>query len=349
MLCKTFSATCIGMSVITVTVESDISAGVGIYIVGLPDNAVKESLMRITTALRVQGFALPGKRIVINLAPADIRKEGSAFDLAIAISLICAMGVVPAEALADCMIMGELALDGGIRNISGALPIADHARLTGFKRCIMPYDSAMESVDIDIEVYGVRNLTDVISILKREDDCSQLIVRRGQTTDFIPSASPDFKDVKGQSHARRGLEIAASGGHNLILIGSPGCGKTLMASCLPSILPRMSKEESIQTSKIYSIAGKSVGRCGLLQERPFRAPHNSASKVSLLGGGQNAQPGEISLAHNGVLYLDEVTQFSKGTLDLLRQPLEDGKIVISRARYKVEYPCSFMFISSMNP
>lgn len=350
MICKTYAAACIGLNVVTVTVETDISAGVGIYIVGMPDIAVKESLMRITTALRSYGFSLPGKRIVINLAPADIRKEGSSFDLAIAVALLCAMEVIDASCAGDYIVMGELALDGRIRDISGTLPIADSSRERGFAKFIFPHDSAMEAVDLDgITVYGVRTLADVITILSGNPEAEELQMHRDPDGGSAPSVTNDFKDVKGQQQARRGLEIAAAGGHNLLLIGSPGCGKTLMASCLPSILPPMTKEESVQTSKIYSVAGKSIGRSGLLRERPFRAPHNSASKVALLGGGSEAMPGEISLAHNGVFYLDELTQFSRATLDLLRQPLEDSKIVISRARYRVEYPCEVMFVASMNP
>lgn len=350
MICKTYAAACIGLNVVTVTVETDISGGVGLYIVGMPDIAVKESLMRITTALRSYGYSIPGKRIVINLAPADIRKEGSSFDLAIAVALLCAMEVIDASRISDFIVMGELALDGNIRNIYGTLPIADSCRERGFKKFIFPHDSAMEAVDLDgITIYGVRTLADVIAILNGSLESEELIMRRQAECDFHPMVANDFCHVKGQEQAKRGLEIAAAGGHNLILIGSPGCGKTMMASCLPSILPPMTKEESVQTSKIYSVAGKSIGRCGLLRERPFRSPHNSASKVSLLGGGVAAMPGELSLAHNGVLYLDEITLFSRATLDLLRQPLEDGKIVISRARYRVEYPCEVMFVASMNP
>ena len=350
MLCKTFCATCLGLKVVTITVETDMSAGVGLYIVGLPDSAVKESLMRVVTALRSYGYIIPGKKVLINLAPADIRKEGSSFDLAIAVSLLCVMEVLDASTLADFIIMGELALDGAIRNVAGALPVADSCKEQGFRNFIFPYDSALEAVDIDgVNIYAVRTLADVIDILSHAEDGSEHLIRRVGRAADEPSYTFDFKDVKGQAHAKRGLEIAAAGAHNLILIGSPGCGKTLMAGCLPSILPPMSKQESIQTSKIYSVAGKSIGHCGLLRERPFRAPHNSASRISLLGGGQDAMPGEISLAHNGVLYLDEVTQFSKGTLDLLRQPLEDGHIVISRLKYRVDYPCEFMFVSSMNP
>ena len=350
MICKTYAAACIGLNVVPVVVETDISGGVGLYIVGMPDIAVKESLMRITTALRSYGYSIPGKRIVINLAPADIRKEGSSFDLAIAVALLCAMEIIDASRIGDFIVMGELALDGKIRDIYGTLPIADSSRERGFTKFIFPHDSAMEAVDLDgITVYGVRTLADVITILSGLPEAEELVMRRQSAAEHVPSAANDFKDVKGQQLAKRGLEIAAAGGHNLLLIGSPGCGKTLMASCLPSILPQMTKAESVETSKIYSVAGKSIGRCGLLRNRPFRSPHNSASTVAMLGGGTNAMPGEISLAHNGVLYLDEVTLFSRSLLDLLRQPLEDGRIVISRARYRVEYPCQFMFVASMNP
>jgi magnesium chelatase family protein len=340
------------LTVVAITVETDISAGIGIQLVGLPDSAVRESLTRVLTAIRSYGYRIPGKRIIINLAPADIKKQGSSFDLAIAVTLICAINEMEPERLKNHMFLGELALDGSIRDVPGALPVAVYARDNGFEGCVLPYESAKEAVDIKgVKVYGVRILADVLRILKMEEDGDLLMRRRDE--EELPShdaiSCPDFKVVKGQQHARRGFEIAAAGGHNIILIGSPGCGKTLMASCLPSILPPMETEESIETSKIYSVAGKSIGSYGLLKTRPFRTPHNSASRVALLGGGQDALPGEISLAHNGVLYLDEIAQFSKNTLDLLRQPLEDGRIVISRARYRIEYPCSYMLVASMNP
>ena len=352
MLCKTYCATCLGLTVVAITVETDISNGIGIQLVGLPDSAVRESLTRVLTAIRSYGYRIPGKKIVINLAPADIKKQGSSFDLAIAVTLICAMTETEPVRLKTHMFLGELALDGSIRDVPGALPVTVYARDNGFEGCVLPYESAKEAVDIEgVSIYGVRSLADVIRILK-EEDAGELLMCR-QKEDDAPTgenaSGPDFKVVKGQQHARRGFEIAAAGGHNIILIGSPGCGKTLMASCLPSILPPMETEESIETSKIYSVAGKSIGSYGLLRTRPFRTPHNSASRVALLGGGPDALPGEISLAHNGVLYLDEIAQFSKVTLDLLRQPLEDGKIVISRARYRIEYPCSYMLVASMNP
>ncbi|NLD21470.1 MAG: YifB family Mg chelatase-like AAA ATPase [Bacteroidales bacterium] len=351
MLCKTNCATCIGLKVVEVTVEADISRGIGIQLVGLPDNAVRESLTRVLTAIKSYGYSIPGKRIIVNMAPADIKKQGSSFDLAIAIALICAIGETEPPRLSNHIFMGELALDGSIRDVSGALPVAVYARDEGFEGCVLPYESAKEAVDIEgVNIYGVKCLADVLRIVQQEDCRDLLMLRSNLIVEQTPLHNmPDFCYVKGQQHAKRGFEIAAAGGHNLILIGSPGCGKTLMASCMPSILPLMSVDESIETSKIYSVAGKSIGSYGLLKARPFRTPHNSASRVSLLGGGPDALPGEISLAHNGVLYLDEIAQFSKSTLDLLRQPLEDGKIVISRARYRIEYPCSYMMVSSMNP
>lgn len=349
MLFKTFCATCIGIDAVTITIEVDMSMGVGLYLVGLPDSAVKESIMRVTTALQGCGYRIPGKRTIFNLAPADIRKEGSSYDLAIAIGLLAVSNQADLPRCKEFIISGELSLDGKLRSVSGALPIAVHAKEAGFKGCIFPKESAKEAADIQgIEIYGVETLQDAIDILSGLD-MESLIVRKSQSKLTLPNPGNDFKSVKGQILAKRGLEIAAAGGHNLILVGPPGSGKTFMASCLPSILPPMTKEESIETSKIYSIAGKHIGHEGLLSERPFRTPHHSASLVSLIGGGQNALPGEISLAHNGVLYLDEIAQFSKTIIDALRQPVEDGKVTISRAKYKVEYPSDFMLIASMNP
>ena len=350
MLCKTYCATCIGLQVVTVTVEVFITPGIGIHIVGLPDVAVKESLLRVVTALSNFGFRVPGKKIVINLAPADIRKEGSAFDLSIAIALLCAMDQIPTTYLNDYVIMGELSLDGMIRPVTGALPVAIHAKENGFKGCIFPKDSATEASEIsELEIYGVSNIGMVIEVLNGRADEEWRIKYRSDDCSERKRCVNDFSNVKGQKYAKRGLEIAAAGGHNLLLIGSPGCGKSLMASCFPSILPQMSREESLETSKIYSVAGELTGQHGLLRDRPFRTPHHSASQVSLIGGGTKATPGEISLAHNGVLYLDEIAQFGKNTLDLLRQPIEDGRITISRAKYRVDYPASFTLVASMNP
>lgn len=350
MLEKTFCATCIGIDAVTITVELDLSAGVGIHLVGLPDSAVRESLLRVITALSSYGFRIPGKRVVVNLAPADIRKEGTSYDLAIAVGLLAVSEQVSLPRMREFIIVGELALDGTLRAVPGALPIAVHAAASGFRGCIFPRKSALEAADIaDIEVYGADSLADVIDILSGAPSAANLLVRpQPEAAGRTVSHPRDFKYVKGQKLAKRGLEIAAAGGHNLLLIGAPGSGKTFMASCLPSILPPMTRAESIETSKIYSIAGIGSGG-GLMRERPFRTPHHSASLPSIVGGGPRAAPGEISLAHNGVLYLDEAVQFSKVILDALRQPVEDGRVTIARARCKVEYPSSFMLIASMNP
>ncbi len=346
---KTYCATCTGIDATTVTIETDCSEGVGIRIVGLPDIAVRESLLRVTTALLGYGYRIPGRRILFNLAPADLRKEGSGYDLPIAIGLLAVSGQIRVPRCGEFIIMGELSLDGRVRPVNGCLPIACHARESGFKGCIFPRESAFEAVDIEgLEVYGVDALSDVIEILSGEDDSARLLVRPSGRKRPVERRHNDFKYVKGQFEARRGLEIAAAGGHSCILIGNPGSGKSMMASCLPTILPPMTKEESIETSAIYSISGNG-GSCGLMRERPFRTPHHSASLVSIIGGGACSTPGEISLAHNGVLYLDEIAQFPKAVLDAMRQPLEEGRVTISRARYKVTYPSSVMLIASMNP
>ena len=350
MLNKCYCATCIGVEAVVVTVEIDLSTGVGIHLVGLPDSAVRESLLRVITALTSYGFRIPGRKLVVNLAPADIRKEGSAYDLAIALGLLAVSEQVT---LADCdrfVIMGELALDGRIRPVNGALPVALQARAEGFRGCIFPADSAQEAAEVEgLDVYGVSTLGEAIEVLSQCGTCGRLRVRKASEPAVSRPSGSDFRQVRGQQVARRGLEIAAAGGHNLILVGSPGSGKSLMASCLPSILPPMTRDEAVETGKVYSVAGRGLRSGALMQERPFRAPHHSASLVSLIGGGPQAGPGEISLAHNGVLYLDEIAQFSRNLLDALRQPLEDGKVTISRARYKVDYPAHFMLVASMNP
>ena len=350
MLNKCYCATCLGVEAVIVTVEVDLSVGIGIHLVGLPDSAVRESLLRVITALMSYGFHIPGRKIVVNLAPADLRKEGSAYDLAIAIGLLAVSEQV---ALPDCgkfVIMGELALDGRVRPTGGALPVALQARAEGFEGCILPAESAREAAEIEgLAVYGVSTLAEAIEVLATRDACDHLLVRR-QADDgrFQPSGN-DFSQVRGQHVAKRGFEIAAAGSHHLLLVGSPGSGKSLMASCLPSILPPMTRDEAIETGKVYSVAGRGSGFAGLPRERPFRSPHHSASLVSLIGGGPQAGPGEIRLAHHRVLYLDEIAQCSRNLPDSLRQPLEDGRVTISRARYKVDYPASFMLVASMNP
>ena len=355
MIVKTFCATCIGIEAVTVAVEADISPGIGIHLVGLPDVAVRESLLRVTTALLSYGFRIPGRRIVLNLAPADLRKEGSSYDLAIAISLLAASEQAFLPRCGEFILLGELALDGRIRRCRGVLPIASHAIECGFGGCIVPAEDAPQAADLKgLTLYGVSTLADVLDILGGQRDVSHLRVTAeglSRSHKELSSGPPpiDFMEVKGQKAARRGMEIAAAGGHNLILIGPPGSGKSLMASCLPSILPPMGREESIETSKIYSVAGVDTGSIGLMTRRPFRAPHHSASLVALIGGGARISPGEISLAHNGVLYLDEMVQFGRSSLDALRQPVEDGHVTISRARYRCTFPSSFMLIASMNP
>lgn len=350
MLFKTYCATCIGINATTVTIEIDCSEGVGIRIVGLPDVAVRESLLRVTTALLSYGYRIPGRRVLFNLAPADLRKEGSSYDLPMAIGLLAVSEQINPIRCDELIMMGELALDGRVRPVTGCLPVACHAKESGFKGCIFPRASAGEAVDIEgLELYGAETLGEVIDIVTGHPDAEKLrmvphpVREEPQSTHLC-----DLKFVKGQREARRGLEIAAAGGHSCLLIGSPGSGKSMLASCLPSILPPMSREESIETTKIYSISGNCRGE-GLIRERPFRTPHHSASLVSLVGGGALAAPGEISLAHNGVLYLDEIAQFQKNTLDALRTPLEDGKVTISRIRYRATYPSSVMLIASMNP
>jgi len=350
MLFKTYCATCVGIDAVTIVVEVDISDGIGLRLVGLPDVAVKESLLRMTTAIASYGYRIPGRKIIFNLAPADIRKEGSVYDLSLAIGLLAVSDQIKATRAEDFILMGELALDGRIRPVAGALSVAYHAKEEGFKGCIFPAESASEAVDIEgIEIYGVTRLADVIEILEGECDVSHFLVRKEQHCALRKmQTTHDLKYVKGQAFAKRGLEIAAAAQLNCLFIGPPGSGKSLISSCLPSILPPMTREESLVTSKIYSVTGNLKGP-GLMVERPFRTPHHSASLVALIGGGSKAQPGELSLAHNGVLYLDEIAQFGKNSLDALRQPLEDGFITISRAKYKMIYPCSTMLVASMNP
>ena len=350
MLNKSYCATCIGVDAVIVTVEIDLSTGVGIHLVGLPDSAVRESLLRVITALMSYGFHIPGRRLVVNLAPADIRKEGSAYDLAIALGILAVSEQIRQQESEDFVIMGELALDGRVRPVNGVLPVALQARESGFKGCIFPRDAAQEAADVEgLDVYGVSSLAEAIEVLTKREECTHLLVKRQPYEEEPRTSQNDFRQVRGQQVAKRGLEIAAAGGHNIILVGAPGSGKSLMASCLPSILPPMTKDEAIETGKVYSVAGRGRTIGGLMKERPFRSPHHSASLVSMIGGGQNASPGEISLAHNGVLYLDEIAQFSRSMLDALRQPVEDGKVTISRAKYKVVYPADFMLVASMNP
>lgn len=367
MLINIHCAKCIGIDAVPVTVEINISTGLGIHLVGLADAAVKESLLRTITALQSMGFRIPGKKIVINLAPADMHKKGSGYDVPIALGIIAASGQRELPLLEKFMIMGELGLDGSVRDVPGALPIVELAAREGLAGCILPLASAMEAVEFSgVDVYGVQTLEDVLRILEGagqaggEDGdrpcCADLLTRnraaaRGEeNVPHLHHGIMDFSEIFGQEAAKRGLEIAASGGHNAILIGSPGSGKSSLAKAMAGILPPMSLEESLQTSKIYSVAGKGNPDGGLMKVRPFRAPHYSASLAALIGGGSdNIMPGEISLAHNGILFADEFCETPKKVMEALRGPMEDRKVTISRLKAKVEYPADFMLIAATNP
>lgn len=351
MLIKVFGAAVQGIDAYIVTIETNTSRGIRFFLVGLPDSAVKESHERIVSALHLNGFKFPSSQIVINMAPTDIRKEGAAYDLPLAIGILAATGQVSAGLLDDFVIMGEMGLDGMLQPVKGALSMAIQARSEGFKGIILPNQNAGEAAVIDgIEVYGASNLREVTDLLDgRPGHIGPMEKPDDEFVEKSVEYTADFADVKGQMPVKRALEVAASGGHNLIMIGPPGSGKSMMARAVPSILPPLTKEESIETTRIHSVAGFTGDGTALVSRRPFRHPHHTISNVALTGGGNTASPGEISLAHNGILYLDELPEFSRSALEVLRQPLEDRTIVISRAKYRVEYPASFMLLASMNP
>jgi len=351
MLVKTYGSSVYGIKAITITIEVSVSQGANFFIVGLPDSAVKESQQRIESALRTHNFKMPGRKVVINMAPADIRKEGSAYDLPLAIGVLAASDQIKSETVHEYIIMGELSLDGSLQPIKGVLPIAIQAREEKFKGFILPKQNAREAAVVNnLEVYGVENIGEVIGFFNGDLKLEQTIVdTREEFFSNISKSDIDFTDVKGQENVKRALEVAAAGGHNLIMIGPPGAGKTMIAKRISTILPPLTLREALETTKIHSVVGKVDRNTSLITARPFRSPHHTISDVALVGGGSFPQPGEISLAHNGVLFLDELPEFKRAVLEVMRQPLEDRVVTIARSKMSVEFPASFMLVASMNP
>jgi magnesium chelatase family protein len=351
MLVKTYGSAVFGVSAATITIEVNVDKGAQLSIVGLPDAAVKEAQQRIKAALQNRAYQLPIRHITVNMAPADIRKEGTAYDLPLAIGMLAATEQVKSEGLDQFILMGELSLDGGLRPIKGVLPIAIQARLDGFKGMFVPIQNAREAAIVnDLDVYGVEDIKQVVDFFNGDEMPEKTIVNtREEFYNRMHSYSVDFADVKGQENIKRAFEIAAAGGHNIILIGPPGAGKTMLAKRLPTILPPLNLSEALETTKIHSVAGRTKKDEGLISIRPYRSPHHTISDVALVGGGSFPQPGEISLAHNGVLFLDELPEFKRTVLEVMRQPLEDRVVTISRSKFSIEYPASFMLVASMNP